>query len=684
MSKAVVLTDIDAFATVPHTALEYAELKLSGYPISKRRMIEKLERECVPSYPAQRRGGGYVYWFKDLPENWQKDIVAHFSSRTKISFSKIDKKLYEAAPSFNRKKADKYIALYNEFHHLRGKQLIAAIEKYNQEHPEQRSSYKSLKAIFKQYEECGISAFIGKHGQRKNKTSVPDDAFDFWKSLVMTEGAPSFEYCWKITVSRFCSTKENISTFPACDAFLRRLRTKYSESQIFLYRYGYKKWSQKYAYYIDRDPSKVQAGRVWVCDHAQIDDLVISSKSRAKREKVLAPWYTGWRDFRTGKHLAWDLYEDSPNSDHILQTFYHAALEFGLPDIIYVDNGRDFRSKDVTGGRKSSKLNTERARATMGLLGIKVIFAIPYSPQSKLIERDFRKIKEWFSKMLPGYRGGNILERPEKLKGEIKSGKLLSFEEFKPLLDRFVSEVLNKMPGKGKALKGQSPDDLWNSENPVPRTADKDSLMLCCMRTSKSMVIGRHGIRDSEFGVVYFDEWLFKHPREKVYIRRDPRDFNEAWVFRAETDEYLGKAFIRKPVAAIAETPIEKEALKQALSIRWRQLKLEKEPGSTIVRQSTEVILESMMNAAKLFGNNVPAQNQNVRQLAKTPLDRIAIEDREAKRTMKYKNDHEERILTALWHTDASGRKVKPILKLDSDFDYFAEHEEELRSLVNG
>lgn len=685
--------NFDTFISIPRTALEYAQLEVSGYPSSKFRMIERLNKEGVPRYQSQRRGGGYVYCFHDLPKKWQEAIIAHFQNlnqneieiRQKLSAKELDSIVYAAAPEYNRKKADKYLALYNDYAQLKGNALKVAIEKHNQEHPEQQTSYQRVKAAFKEYEQCGsIVAFLGKYGKNLKNTTVPDDAFEHWKGLIWNEGAPSYEFCWKVTASLHCTTKESLASFPTCDAFLRRLRATYTESQIYLARYGQKKWSQKYAYSIDRDSSNVQAGKVWVCDHAQIDNLVSSNKSKAKREKVLAPWYTGWRDFKTSKHLAGDLYEDSPNSDHILQTFYHAALKYGLPEIVYIDNGKDFRAKDVTGGRKSTKLDAEKAKSTMSLLGIKVIFALPYNAQSKPIERDFRKVKEWFAKMLPGYRGGHVLERPEKLAREIKTGKIISFKEYKPLFEKFIEEVLNKMPSKGKALQGLSPDDLWNQSNIIKRTADKDSLKLCCMRSSKTMTIGRHGIRDSEFGVTYFDEWLWNHPRAKVYLRRDPRDFNEAWVFNADTDEYLGKAFIRKPVAAFAETPIEKEQLKQAIGIRRKQLKLEKEPGASVIRQSTDVILENMVAAAQLFGNNVEEQNQNVSELVRTPFDSVALNQRATKKAQQYKNDYEARILSATWATDQQGRKIKPILKLDSDFDYYDEHKEEILKMVNG
>jgi len=688
------ILDLDTFTGIPHTDQEYADLRLPDYPGTRRGIKKLLRREKIKPIPRQGRGGGYVYWARDLPEQWRNDIIAHFSRsnqteediRREVSCKEIDAIRYAAAPNYNQIKADKYLALYNDHSHLRGNELKAAIAKHNHDHPEQRSSYQSVKTAFKGYEQCGIVAFLGRYGKNLKKTTVPDEAFAHWKSLVWREGAPAYEFCWKLSVSRYCSTKEQVADFPTCDAFLRRLRKEYTESQIHLARYGQKSWSQKYGYWIDRDYSKVNAGQVWVCDHAQIDDLVTSQKSKAKREKVLAPWYTGWRDFKTSKHFGCLLHEDAPNSDHILQSFYYAALLYGLPETVLIDNGKDFRAKDVTGGRKAIstvKLDAERARNTMALLGIKVQFALPYNPQSKPIERDFRKVKEWFAKLLPGYRGGNVLERPEKLVREIKAGSILSFEEYKPLFDRFITEVLNRMPSRGKALNGLSPDELWNQENPVKKTADKDSLKLCCMRTSKTMVIGRHGIRDGEFGVNYFDEWLWKHPKESVYLRRDPRDFNEAWVFNAKTHEYMGKAFINKQVAAFAETPIEKETLKQAIAIKRRQIRQEKEPGSTMIRQSTEAILEDMANASRLFDSDIQTRKQNVAQLIRTPLDSVSRENREAKK-IQYRNHNEERILTGLWVKDQTGKKIQPILEYDSDFTYYDDHRDELIRCANG
>ena len=57
-------------------------------------------------------------------------------------------------------------------------------------------------------------------------------------------------------------------------------------------------------------------------------------------------------------------------------------------------------------------------------LNVKVHFALPYNAQTKPIERDFLKIKELLSKHCVGYRGGNVVERPENSQKKSKPVKL--------------------------------------------------------------------------------------------------------------------------------------------------------------------------------------------------------------------------------------------------------------------
>ena len=104
------------------------------------------------------------------------------------------------------------------------------------------------------------------------------------------------------------------------------------------------------------------------------------------------PWVTVFRDVKTSKWLGWYLHAEAPNSDHIFQAFYYGVQNFGLPDDIYLDNGKDYRCKDFAGGRISSikvEHNSVKENSLLRNIDINVHFALPYNAQTKPVERDF-------------------------------------------------------------------------------------------------------------------------------------------------------------------------------------------------------------------------------------------------------------------------------------------------------
>ena len=172
---------------------------------------------------------------------------------------------------------------------------------------------------------------------------------------------------------------------------MRRLEREIPSQSIYLARYGQTAWNRKYGGYIERDYSNITCGKVWVSDHAQIDVACFTDEGT-----VVFPWVTVWRDYKLGKWLGWLLQTGNPNSDHIFQTFYYSASEYGLPEDVIIDNGKDYRSKDFAGGRNHFKvdINEGRANSMLNELNVNVHFALPYNAQTKPVERDFLKIKE--------------------------------------------------------------------------------------------------------------------------------------------------------------------------------------------------------------------------------------------------------------------------------------------------
>ena len=386
-------------------------------------------------------------------------------------------------------------------------------------------------------------------------------------------------------------------------------------------------WNRKYGGYIERDYSNIICNEVWVSDHAQIDVACFDSDN-----KVVFPWVTVWRDYKSGKWLGWILQSRNPNSDHIFQSFYYAAEKYGLPKDVIIDNGKDYRSKDFAGGRKTIKIaaNKSKAMAMLAELNIDVHFALPYNAQTKPIERDFLKIKELLSKHCVGYRGGNVVERPEKLAKEIKSGKIMRFEDFKQLFDNYILNVLNKRPSQGKNLKDLCPDELFYSEFKEKITTSKDALKLFCMRTSKDFTIRRNGIKDTAFGITYWADWMISKMGMKVYLRRDIEDYKEAWVFKSDNDEFIGTATAVSSVAALHADKVSKEEFKEAMSIKKRNFKTAK----SYIKNALEISPQEKYENYKAAYNSLEKDFQadvKISKIANTNMDKAVRKKKEQK-----------------------------------------------------
>lgn len=599
----------------------------------------------------------YYIKFESLPSVIQKKYLGQEAQVNKS---------YSDAPIWAKSQADKYITIMKACAHLKGKGLREFITKWNIENSDYKTSYSCLMLMKKRYDEQGISGLLARYGHANVRTNIEDKYFDYFKNLYLVEGAPSLSSCWDLT--RGFAIREdgiNKNEFPSCMAFKRKLEREIPKQSIYLARFGEAAWNRKYGNYIDRDYSSVICGKVWVSDHAQIDVACLSPDGN-----VVFPWVTAWRDYKSGKWLGWLLQCGHPNSDHIFQTFYYAAENYGLPTDVIIDNGKDYRTKDFAGGRKVIKVDTNKVKTTSMLseLNVEVHFALPYNAQTKPIERDFLKIKEFLSKHCVGYRGGNVVERPEKLAKEIKAGKIMPFDKFKAVFDDFIINVLNKRPSQGKNLKGLSPDELFNQEFKEKITTSHDALKLFCMRTSKNFTIGRNGIKDNEFGITYWADWMISKTGLKVYLRRDVQNYKEAWAFRADNDEFVGKISAVKAVAALHADTISKEEFKEALAIKKRNLKVAK----AYIKQTREISLEEQCENYKTAYASVEREvKPRVSKLANTNMDKAIRKNKEMEAVGKY---------DLSMFLDEANVQDEPLYLFETDKIL----EEELKGVANG
>ncbi|MEI7475803.1 MAG: transposase domain-containing protein [bacterium] len=467
--------------------------------------IETLRKKC--------RAG--EYGFKVVKKDGKTQYNILFASLNNemqsrflnISSVKINNNVqYSEAPEWAKRQSEKYITILQQSDGLKGKELRSFVNQWNEVNPEFKTSYSAVNDARIKYKLGGISALLANYGKTAGNSKIEDKYFEYFKNLYLLEGAPSVFSCWHSTLG-YAMREDGVlkECFPKHLSFKRRLEREIPKQSIYLARYGEAKWNKKFANYVERDYSGIKCGSVWVADHAQIDIACENLDG-----KVSYPWVTAWRCFKSGKWLGWLLQPNNPNSDHIFQSFYYSANEYGIPSDVIIDNGRDFRAKDFAGGRKVIKVDSDIVKTTSMLdeLKVKAHFALPYNAQTKPIERDFLKVKELLSKHAVGYRGGNVTERPEKLRKEIAQGKILKFEELKKIFDDFIINVFNKMPSQGKNHKGKSPDELFAIEFTEKRVVSKDALKLFCTRTSKDLSITRYGVKDSELGIKYWADWM--------------------------------------------------------------------------------------------------------------------------------------------------------------------------------
>jgi len=575
--------------------------------------------------------------------------------------SAVDMDAYTNAPVYARKKADKYLSIIKASEGLKGEELKDFIKEWNRKNPAQKTSYQRLVDARNKYKEQGISGLLAGYGAKAGKTKISTEDYDYFKSLYLKEGSPTLQSCFNSTYGAAIKRNEGEipEDFPSPSAFLRLLERNVPKQFIYAARRGQSAWNKKFHSFVERDFENKPAGSVWVSDHRQIDVAMIYKlpenanqnvrrlleSVESKYRKPVFPWITVWSDFKTGKWLGWYLHAEDPNSDHIFQAFYNAVSEYGLPSDIIIDNGKDYRSKDFAGGKRRKveyNVDENKTRSLMAALNITVHFAQPYNGQTKPIERDFRIQKEWFDKLMPGYRGGNIRERPEILAAEIKQGKIIDIADYSDILDVYVNEILHKYPCYGKKHKGKTRDELWNEEFKGGRKISMDALKLFCMRTSPTpQSIGRNGIVVSrQHSLYYWAEWMIAQKGRKVYMRRDNNKYQEAWVFDDKTGDYLGRAVLNGwTCAALAETDLEKKQLRDVLKAKKLEENLMKEYISRPNKIDPVEIINNMATgiaAGKKETDEEKPLKTNV--IIKTFMDEVKLQDETMERTGTHGN----------------------------------------------
>jgi putative transposase len=312
-----------------------------------------------------------------------------------------------------------------------------------------------------------------------------------------------------------------------------------------LHREGRMAYEAKCAPYTVTDLAAIEPGSVWVGDHHQCDAWVLDGG------KWVRPWMTVWEDMRS-RTIVGKVITTQPNSATILRAFRAAVKQYGPPDAVKIDNGKDYDSEGWTGTTKLRRRITGRVRiededgiaGLYALLGISVSFAIPYNAKAKSIERWFATFEGQFGKSMPTYCGNSTTARPEDLADYLKSDKArteaMSLEEFDQATDAYI-DAYNRAAHTGREMDGRSPLEVMALRT-SRRAIREDVLDLLCRIWSGAVTVGKNGVRLR--GIMYgqYDARLMECQGRQVRLAYDPDDVSRVDVYDARTYRFITTA----------------------------------------------------------------------------------------------------------------------------------------------
>lgn len=281
-------------------------------------------------------------------------------------------------------------------------------------------------------------------------------------------------------------------------------------------------------------------------DHTKVDIMLVDDVTRAC---IGRPWLTLVLDVHTRMVVGLYLSLDAPSAISAALAVAQAVLPkmewladraiglawlaHGLPEIIHVDNGREFHSRAFERGCQQH--------------GIRIEYRPPATPHfGGHIERLMGTLMGRIH-VLPGTTFSNVAARGAY---DSEAQAVLTFREFERIL---TLEVLGPYHNEIHAALGRTPASAWadGEFHETLRDASDAAALLRDFLPFEERIVRRDGIR--LFNILYQDgalAHLVDHGVGKLRVKYDPRDLSAVFV------ELPAGEHVRVPYADLGRLPI--------------------------------------------------------------------------------------------------------------------------------
>ena len=410
--------------------------------------------------------------------------------------------------------------------------------------PEHEFSIDTLYRRWKSIKQNDLDGLIDKRGKwKKGKSDIQPEAWDAFLYFYLQEAQHPMMKCYEYMKLLLREDHPDlVADIPSYTTFTRRVKSDIPEAVEVLGREGQKAFRDRCAPYIRRTYESMASNEWWIADNHTFD--VITQGDNGQRHRLhLTAFFDARSGIFTGCYVTLN-----PSSQATLIALRKGILKYGIPENIYVDNGSEFLTFDIGGrGHRKRKPKDGQERfeppPVFERLGIKMTNALVRNAKAKIIERRFRDVKDHLSRLFDTYTGGNVLEKPERLKGVLKNGEIPLDSTFTEAVEELLDWYFNQQPYGGEVIadRGKPRQQVYNENLYTKRVAGAEDLSLMLMRSARPQKVTRRGVHLDIAGQrldYWNDDMLMNLLGKQVYFRYDPDDLSEVRVYDLE-DRYI-------------------------------------------------------------------------------------------------------------------------------------------------
>lgn len=542
-------------AAVWLTAAEIARLGLPALPGDRRRILELADAESWADRTAHdgmplarsrnARGGGIEYHVSVLPREAQERLLsrAAFEPIAANDTGQPDADTwawYDAQPASIKRKAESRLAILNEIEGRNCANLskTAAIDTAGKRHGVSASTINQWFTLVKDVPQVDWLPRLAPRFKGGGKEAdIPAEAWQIFLTDYLRPEKPGLAACYNRVVEDYARSRGIV--LPCMATFRRRLTREVSKPLKKLKRDG------REALRRSVPPQQRSVHGMHALEAVNADGHTFDVFVRWEDGTVDRPVLVGVQDIAFRKVLAFQI----DRSETTLLTrlaFANLFRDWGIPQHVFLDNGRAFASKALTGGQKTRfrfKIKDTDQLGMLSQLGCKVHWTLPYRGSSKPIERAWRDLCEEIAKH-PALKGAYTGNKPDA-KPENYREKAIPIAQFSELVAQRIAAHNARAGRRTEMADGGSFDDAFMASYRVTPIARATTAQLAlalldaedrrCNRQSGSITLA---------GNVYWCPELIELAGEMVSVRYNPDDLHShIQVYRRD-----GRFFSTVPV----------------------------------------------------------------------------------------------------------------------------------------